>query len=353
MATSERLRGVEAGRGIAACLVVFFHVGEYLAKHAGITPLGGAFGFGRAGVDFFFVLSGFIILLVHRNDIGRPGRAGRYIARRATRIYPLYWVVLAVMLGHIAASSHHAWPGAAVLATDVLLLPSAAPTVGVAWTLQFELVFYAAFLVLVLHRGTGIVLFVAWAGLIAAFFAWPGWSGSWLLAFLGSPFCTLFFLGMAAAVASRGWRVPRPGLLLTVGICAFLAVGLAENAGQIDGQSAFARLGYGVPAALALVGVVALERAGRLRLPKAAVAIGSGSYAIYLMHFPIIGITWKVLSRLDVTAALPPAAMFVILATAGIAGGVVGSRFVEFPVMRIFRERLATVGSLQMRPAPP
>ncbi len=52
-----------------------------------------AFGFGHAGVDFFFVLSGFIIMHAHTADIGKPERLYRYLWRRATRIYPIYWIV--------------------------------------------------------------------------------------------------------------------------------------------------------------------------------------------------------------------------------------------------------------------
>ena len=52
------------------------------------------FQFGHAGVDLFFVISGFIILFVHYDDIGRPERVGRYLGRRLSRIMPAYWVAL-------------------------------------------------------------------------------------------------------------------------------------------------------------------------------------------------------------------------------------------------------------------
>ncbi|NBQ54213.1 MAG: acyltransferase, partial [Proteobacteria bacterium] len=53
----------------------------------------------RYGVDFFFVLSGFIILHAHMDDIGRPARLGRYLWRRAVRVYPIYWICLTLSVG--------------------------------------------------------------------------------------------------------------------------------------------------------------------------------------------------------------------------------------------------------------
>ncbi len=62
--------------------------GLSLPQYLGYIPFGNGFGFGHAGVDFFFVLSGFIIMHAHATDIGKPERLSRYLWRRVTRIYP-------------------------------------------------------------------------------------------------------------------------------------------------------------------------------------------------------------------------------------------------------------------------
>ena len=74
-----KLIGVQAARGIAALFVVLYHTGRMLSleQYVGRDPWGGLFHFGHAGVDFFFVLSGFIIYYVHHKDIGTIGRAPR------------------------------------------------------------------------------------------------------------------------------------------------------------------------------------------------------------------------------------------------------------------------------------
>ena len=73
-ASSNRLVGIEAGRGIAASLVVLYHVSRHLDQAFGAPMLVHAFQFGHSGVDFFFVISGFIILFVHYRDIDNPLR---------------------------------------------------------------------------------------------------------------------------------------------------------------------------------------------------------------------------------------------------------------------------------------
>jgi len=89
----SRLVGIEASRGIAALLVVLFHttVIMNLPKYFGALPLHGLFKFGYAGVDFFFVLSGFIILHTHMNDIGKKGAIASYARKRFIRVLPIYF----------------------------------------------------------------------------------------------------------------------------------------------------------------------------------------------------------------------------------------------------------------------
>jgi len=336
-----RLVGVEVARGVAACLVVFYHAARHIAKDTGGLPFGPISQFGHAGVDFFFVLSGFIILFVHADDIGRPSRFAHYVLRRVTRIYPVYWVMLAVTLAIAAYSAHQNLPSATKMLGDVFLLPNGATIIGVAWTLQLEMLFYAIFLFMILHRTVGVSMLLGWAGWTLLGYVGQLPSGLGTAAeTLASPYCLQFFFGMGAATWLRRNRVPLPGLCLTLGTGAFLIAGLSENAALLDGYANPARFAYGLPAMLALIGIVGLEREGRLRLPRPIVAIGNASYAIYLMHLLIIGAVWKILVLAGLIPLLPNEAIYLILVFAGIVGGVLGSQFVEYPLMRWTRRLL-------------
>ena len=67
-------------------------------KYLEFDPSRRLFDFGHAGVEFFFVLSGFIILHIHWKDLGHPSRFSSFAGKRFLRIYPMYWLVLAAII---------------------------------------------------------------------------------------------------------------------------------------------------------------------------------------------------------------------------------------------------------------
>ncbi|MEG8025680.1 acyltransferase [Sphingomonas aurantiaca] len=80
-----RLYGLQYLRGLAACAVVAYHAADRAQR---------PFTVGEAGVDLFFVLSGFLMWAITDAD----SRPGRFLADRAKRIVPIYWIVTSVML---------------------------------------------------------------------------------------------------------------------------------------------------------------------------------------------------------------------------------------------------------------
>jgi exopolysaccharide production protein ExoZ len=148
-ASHGKLSGVQSARGVAALLVVLYHAtrGLSLPQYLGYIPFGNCFGFGHAGVDFFFVLSGFIIMHAHAADIGKPERINRYLWRRVARIYPIYWIVTLIQASWAFFSEDSAIRLApSHILNSLLLLPeSIEPLVGVGWTLRSEMLFYIVF----------------------------------------------------------------------------------------------------------------------------------------------------------------------------------------------------------------
>jgi len=95
-AVATKLSGIEISRGLAASAVVLYHVARHLNQAYSMPTLASVFQFGHAGVDVFFVISGFIIVYVHYKDIGASDRLGHYVGRRITRVMPAYWIALAI-----------------------------------------------------------------------------------------------------------------------------------------------------------------------------------------------------------------------------------------------------------------
>jgi len=339
----HKLQGIEAARGVAAALVVVYHAARHLdANGLGLPWAAGLERFGHAGVDFFFVLSGFIILFAHWGDVGRPDALPRYAERRCTRIFPLYWPVFAVSLALAVLGSRALRPDAGSLLANFLLLPTAEqPILGVAWTLQHEMLFYALFAVLLVSRPLGLALLVLWVAWVLSV------AGGALERPLGgfgrvalSAYNVQFALGMASAWILRRARVPAAGWVALLGACAFFATGLAESRGSVDGYGDFARLLYGAAAWLFMLGIVERERATGFRVPRLLAVLGQASYAIYLVHLLCIGLAFKLFERIGATA-LHAHVQLALLVALGIAGGVLVSRWIELPMTELARRSWA------------
>lgn len=279
------LKCLQAGRGIAALAVVAFHLSvNFGDPRYGVQPLaGGLSQYGYLGVDFFFVLSGFIILNAHLKDVGRPHRWRTYIWRRFVRVYPIYWIYLTIMCALLLLGAARtiqpphdlaAW----FSAYSLVKTSSETPPLLVAWTLFHEIAFYFAFSTLILNRWLGLALLCAWAAACAVMFHYTGAGGDSALAVYTSAFNLEFFMGMGAYALYRHNKYPV--LLLAAGAAVIIAV-VATARGVVDHDI------FGIGCALLIAGATILEARGRLATPAALVLLGGGSYTIYLVHVPI------------------------------------------------------------------
>ena len=340
----KKLQSLEMLRAIAALLVVLFHTESIFTTRTGTTPFAGLFVSGFRGVDLFFVLSGFIIAHVHASDIGCPWRLGDYLFNRAARIYPAVWI-MTLFAGGLYTAGFGGADKADKLAmfsitASALLLPQAGDAlVNVTWTLKYELFFYMVFAVLVLDLRIGLLALGVWQ--FATFMTGIGLPlaalrfGDFYLRSL----CLDFGLGLACA-----WLIGNPGfvkamqpairqwLLLITGTTAFVAGMAPGTPSQWSGV--FCALG----ASAIILGLISLERAGRIRMPGILVALGGASYSIYLVHFSVITLVAVALVRFRIV----PMNNVVFLATAGlgVAAGVVFDRLVDQTIQRLLRRRL-------------
>lgn len=334
------LGSLQAGRGIAAVLVVLFHCngvfnsGEYFKA----SPFGRFFLFGDSGVYFFFVLSGFIIFHAHAGDIGRGGRLGNYLTRRIIRIYPLYLVVMATILPVYfihpqfgGESDRDFWS----ILSSLTLISDGRYTgiLAVSWTLFHEILFYALFATVIWRARLGAAILAVWIAASPLFLT----TTSARLGFFFSPLHLLFGMGIAASLWLRAGR-PVPARLFAIGgAMAFFAIGLdGVYLGIIPGL--VRPLAYGGAATLAVVGMAKLEAAGRMRIPAWLLLLGDASYAIYLIHFPALSALAKIFSRLSI---LPVFVSFIAMVLCATAAGCAAHLLIERPLITYLRGRVA------------
>ncbi|HUR54750.1 MAG TPA: acyltransferase [Gemmataceae bacterium] len=297
----NHFQNVQALRGVAAVMVVVVHAAALDQSFGLRTPVVREFvWFGFAGVDLFFVLSGFIITATNLRNLGRPAAVPAYLFRRAWRIYPAYWAALGLAVVVIWAlhgsgvfrQAPVAWSG------WVLLLPTDAKNffLGQAWTLSYELMFYLAFAaLLVAPRRAATPLLAAGGVVVVAAITRPE-PASPLGKLVVSPFVLEFLGGVAIAwlTVARGAR--RGGTAAILAGVAWAAVGvvLAVRAspgvpyeGLMSGMRPRVMV-FGPAAVLIVYGFVAAE--GRWRVRRWLLRTGDASYSLYLTHSTVLSV---------------------------------------------------------------
>jgi peptidoglycan/LPS O-acetylase OafA/YrhL len=342
----QKLQSLEVVRALAALSVVFFHTEIIFGAKTGAMPFGGIFGAGSRGVDLFFVLSGFIIAFVHKADLGRPARIGKYFFSRFVRIYPSVWIITVLALGVYLAGFGGAAKADKVsvgnfLASFFLLPQQGDALVNVTWSLKFEIFFYVLFAVAIVRRSIGILTIVVWQAAVLALYVSGerlGWS--WLAYYL-RPITLEFGIGVLCAwlVIYRArftWLTPATA---RAGVVAGSIVFIGAELGQAFEMSGLAELPdfliFGFSAGAIVVSLAILDLARPLAPPRFLVALGGASYAIYLVHFSVISLLAALIARVgwvpmtDLT--------FAAVAVAGIAAGLGFHRWVDRPIHRALR----------------
>lgn len=100
---------------------------------------------------------------------------------------------------------------------------------------------------------------------------------------------------------------------------------------------------YGVAAAVIVVGLVGSEQRGLISVPAIFQSLGAASYSIYLFHLPFITLVWVFWLEAGLDRSMTPTASFLPLAIGGVGGGMLMSRLVEFPLMRLLRGGLSRI----------
>lgn len=356
---------IQVLRGLAALAVVVLHAGWEHTDYAAATGVRHALTSGIAGVDLFFVISGFIMYCTLPLSAGSWSDAGRFAIKRFTRIWPPYaaWTLIVVAMLVCVPAPRLLLPALKVsdLAMSLAFLPTSLPFIApaftlpvldVGWTLYYEAYFYA---VLALCLATGRwrwPLFIGWLAVVtlvipavrgAPLFD-PNISaaGAPLVNTLTSPIMWEFAAGVAIGwIYQRNVRFPRISfgvlatLLATIYLCAYCIT--SEHIGH--GLS-----GVGLPIIL-IVLCLALTPMSRRCAWRPLAWLGKVSFSLYLAHKPVILAMELILSLRKVP--LQPATLAAFIAAACLLSIMVAGisyRLLEAGLSNAIRDRLLLRG---------
>lgn len=298
------LYNVQGLRGIAALIVVIAHVsgpGEFEERVFGSRWTAWIHLPANTGVDLFFVISGLIMVVTTWRTFDLPGSSRRFLLRRITRIYPLYWIASsAVILLYEVSPGSVRWDGQNpnILQSYLLLPHEGRLPLLVAWSLVFLMYFYVVFaFALLLGRARLPWVLVGWVAVTLTLHATVGHTTNPYLAVVASPLSLEFVLGAVIGLATvHGWLL-RPYVVLALGIVSFSAclVFLGVSGWDQFPSDGVRVLLVAIPAGLLVYGAIGVETRYGSIVPPFQRRLGDASYSLYLTHLPaltLLAIVW-------------------------------------------------------------
>ncbi|NVD73956.1 acyltransferase [Duganella sp. BJB488] len=333
------LKALQAGRALAAIAVAAFHlsISMGIERYGGKAVFGEYTRFGDHGVDFFFVLSGFIILFAHVDDIGRPEKWAGYIRKRFIRLFPIYWVysvpfIVLLLLGFGTDAKLPTTLADWVTDLTLVRFTNAPPILPPSWTLFHEIAFYAIFSLLIVKRQFGIAAFALFMAGCLAHYNFPAPEARTPLNVYTGAYNFYFIFGMGAY-----WLYTKGGSGARELLAGLVLAGLGLAMGDLPYRSG--SLVLGLAFAFILAGVTKLELAGWIRVPNVLNYIGNASYSIYLIHEALEGLLLKVVLRTGIYGKAGAAASYGIVLAGTVALGCLAYAVVEKPLLDFLRKR--------------
>ena len=343
---SQVILPIQYLRGVAASMVVWHHAAGQISGMSSQVP----WEFGTSGVDLFFVISGFIMVVTTSGGRVTPLEFWR---RRIVRVVPLYWLLTLLMVAVALVA-----PGlfktlkvqASTLIQSLLFIPHFSqsfpgivwPLLVPGWTLNFEMFFYLVFgLVLFLPERRRLLPLVAFFVALTAIGLVFGPFASAAAQTYTNPMLLEFAAGASIGAwwLSGRWRLPSSTSWLLIG-AGFVLLLLRDR--EPLGTSTQI-----VGAVLVVVGALD-ARFAEWKSPLLQ-ALGDSSYSLYLTHIFTLGalrVVWGHVLTAPPTLAATIVFMLLSLVVCAAAGWLL-YRWVEAPLLaRLNRRKKRTVQTL-------
>ena len=328
-------------RGAAAIMVVIHHsIGSLKYYHHINYPFLNFIGsVGKFGVDFFFVLSGFIISFSAIEKYNSPNGLKNYFLNRILRIYVPYLPIgIAMLLLYNLLPEYSNSDRSISLLTSLTLLPDGKPALSVAWTLTFEVFFYIVFCISFLSKKTWNYFLLFWSVLIIYFNyvdVIPNYLQNPFLKIFLSTYNLEFVLGyVLACLINSKVKINRTvsWVTLSLFLLFFLMLKLTE--------SSYFNFDINLIFVCASFFIIYLATNYNRTLNKNALVmiIGNATYSIYLVHNPLQMIIIRFLPKINAAFSIIIGLFLVVVASVGM--GYLYSLFFEKKIMSAFRTKL-------------
>jgi len=307
MVHTHTIIGIQYLRGFAALMVLWFHVCAHYHKD---------FHIGQAGVDIFFIISGFMMWFT---TYGSEVTVTSFVLKRLRRLVPLYWIVTlaTIIVAHAIPESYSGIRmGTEEMFKSLFFIPyrnlnnPGWPIVLQGWTLNIEMLFYLIFALAVSKRPWQRLLIptiiLTSLVVIRAIFhpssAYALWTSPMLLELLAG-----LWIGFAF---TSGWLHHS-----SAGLALIVASVIIFTFCQWYGVPAdrLRLIYFGIPALALVTGCLMVERNKDIPKIAALLFLGDASYSIYLWHTLTIVIVDAMERRLGMSDGIMAVPLLVVV----------------------------------------
>ncbi|MEG4290586.1 acyltransferase [Microcoleus sp. C2C3] len=300
----KKLNLLQVYRGIAAVLVVMFHLNDMSAERLNQVTFFNLFQAGWSGVDYFFVLSGFIMVYVHRSAIGKKNQLKSFLVKRGVRIYPIYWIITLTVLCFFLvipgfANNKDLSLGKVIL--SLLLIPqNDKPILDVGWTLICELYFYFLFSIAIwLKPKHSVPILLTWLFVTLlhfckivkfpdSFFLLNLVFGNMNLEFVWGCLAAYIVIKYNNKIGKYRW------ILFGIANLGYIILGMLVAWRNIE----FDRITtFAVLAAMLIIAATSIDLKDSPKIPYLLIFLGDASYSIFLTHGPLISASTKIVQK--------------------------------------------------------
>lgn len=333
-------------RGVAALLVVFYHIFEGLSFAAGGTLIT-TINHGYLAVDFFFILSGFVIGYAYDDRLGKTMSLGNFFKRRLIRLHPM--IVMGAVIGAVTFCIQGSvqWDGTKIATSMVMLallcamffipaVPSVRyevrgngemfPLNGPSWSLFFEYIgniLYALFIHQLSKKALAVLV-----GILGVFLAWfalfdvssygmigVGWTLD-SVNFLGGSLRMLFpfTMGMLLSRHFRPMQIRGAFWICSVVLLLLFCVPYIESNGPISLNGLFEAICILFVFPI-LVWIGASGKTTDKRSTQICKFLGDISFPLYAVHYPLMYLfyAWLIDNKLYTFGEVWPTALMVYI----------------------------------------
>ncbi len=339
-----RYQFLQLSRFLAALWVCIYHLQGYHEKHFNVDW--GFNSYGNLGVDFFFALSGFVMVVAHANDLGKRKKLSVYCKKRIIRIYPALIFFTSLQVGMWIITSNPDLNRTWWIIRSYLLLPdSTEHIVNVAWSLRFEMMFYTFFSIIFFIRKEVwmYALLMMWGCLTLIYDSSENASAAWLM--FTAPCVSIFCGGalFAYLYLKRDLiQIIKPlkldFLVLAVSLISCILLFLLDHKPSHSGKSNTVIFISSIFFSSLIYLMCTFESYWiKSTLPKFFSILGDSSYIFYLLHSTLMVVTIRILAKYNFYDYNISWFLLVLLT---VFISILLNRYLETPVLKFLRKKL-------------